>query len=487
MSRIVVRPDQLRTLSAQLSRAAGEISDVGGRVGHVLGGLNWEVRQRVNVEGMVNQARSRANALASQAMEMARYLERKAQAFEEADGQGVSGLEQIVNSIGERILGPMPWLPFRPQAGLLQGLALGVSTGVQFLPVRRSITPEEPETAQQPQQQSQQPPEFRAEYERMSWGQRFKEEERIRRELAGIPGEVAHLEEVNGTLRQQEENIARRIAELERRKSEVEERSRNPVNKILPDTPFQWGSDDEGIDAPWRTQSDRYEDEAQRIEQEIYQLKQQQDEIQERIRQNVERIEGLRDVERDLQNRQQEIERIVNRGVKPDGPTNKWLRGQLAGCTNYVAQKRDVNPWPNPSGQPGHPRDARYWDDQARQAGYETGTRPVKGSIMVFERGVLGVDRHYGHVAYVERVEQHGNGFIVTTSEANAVRRGREYIRGTHTPVRNRTYYYEPQPDGSYKVWRATGSGRRVGRPVTVSRPGKSLTFIYDRRRHGRR
>ena len=329
---------------------------------------------------------------------------------------------------------------------------------------------------------------YEAEYERMSWQQRFEEEKKIRRELERIPREIEHLKQENNALHQQEEDLTRRIADLERRKSEAEEKARDLVNKIIPDKPFHWGSDDEGVDAPWRTQSDRYEDEVQRLEQEIRNLKQQRDEIRERISRNEEEIKGLQDTEQGLKYRQRAIDQIINRGIKPDGPTNKWLRGQLAGCTNYVAKRRNVNPWPNPRGEKGHPRDACDWDDQARQAGYKTGTRPVKGSIMVFERGVLGVDEEAGHVAYVEKVKRHGKGFIVTTSEASTVWKGKDAVKGTHTPVRHRTYYYEPQSDGSYKVWRATGSGKRIerkGKPITVSRPGEKLTFIYDRRKHG--
>lgn len=95
MHRIKVDPAQLRALSAQLQQTAGDLQGVEGRVGSALGGLAWEARQKANVDGQANHARSQALALAAQVEGMARYLERKAQAFEEADGQGVGRIRQV--------------------------------------------------------------------------------------------------------------------------------------------------------------------------------------------------------------------------------------------------------------------------------------------------------------------------------------------------------------------------------------------------------
>ncbi len=83
------------------------------------------------------------------------------------------------------------------------------------------------------------------------------------------------------------------------------------------------------------------------------------------------------------------------------GWTNRFPYGQ---CTWYVAQKRYV-PWS------GH---AKSWLINARAAGYQTGSHPQVGAIMVLtEGGWLG--RVYGHVAYVEAVR----GSWVTISEMN--------------------------------------------------------------------
>ena len=96
MPRIVVKPEALRAFSAQLQQAANDLRAVGGRVGGALGSLDWEARQKAGVDGQVNDARARTNALASQAEDLARYLRTKAQAFEEADRQGEVDLQLII-------------------------------------------------------------------------------------------------------------------------------------------------------------------------------------------------------------------------------------------------------------------------------------------------------------------------------------------------------------------------------------------------------
>lgn len=96
MTRILVVPESLRSLSTQLQRTAQELNGVSSRVASALNGLDWEARQRASVDGMASDARNRATALASQAEAMARYLTGKAQAFEEADQQGIADIEDVI-------------------------------------------------------------------------------------------------------------------------------------------------------------------------------------------------------------------------------------------------------------------------------------------------------------------------------------------------------------------------------------------------------
>jgi len=96
MWRIQVDPDQLRALSAQLQRHAAELMAIENRLGSALGRLDWKARQRVGIEGRVAHALSQARSLADQAEEMSRSLAAKAQAFEEADRQGVMDLNDVI-------------------------------------------------------------------------------------------------------------------------------------------------------------------------------------------------------------------------------------------------------------------------------------------------------------------------------------------------------------------------------------------------------
>jgi len=129
MSRIKVDPAQLGAFSVQWQQAAGELESVAGRVGSALGGLSWEARQKAGVDGQANQARSQARALAAQAGEMARYLQRKAQAFEEADGQGVTELNNVIRSYPVAVPAPTPI----PELGQEDGEAVSTKTATEWL------------------------------------------------------------------------------------------------------------------------------------------------------------------------------------------------------------------------------------------------------------------------------------------------------------------------------------------------------------------
>ncbi len=113
MTRILVVPENLRSLSSQLHQAAQELNAISSRVGGTLVGLDWETRQKAGVDGQVNDTRSRAGALANQAETLARYLANKAQAFEQADAQGVTDLETIIGRYPLPQFVPSP--PSEPQ------------------------------------------------------------------------------------------------------------------------------------------------------------------------------------------------------------------------------------------------------------------------------------------------------------------------------------------------------------------------------------
>ncbi|WP_338024739.1 CHAP domain-containing protein [Bifidobacterium miconisargentati] len=74
-------------------------------------------------------------------------------------------------------------------------------------------------------------------------------------------------------------------------------------------------------------------------------------------------------------------------------------------CTWWAAARREqigrpVDPWMG---------DGHMWSGSARRFGYPTDKTPRPGDVMVFQKGVLGADPTYGHVAIVEEVREDGS------------------------------------------------------------------------------
>ena len=78
MTRIKVEPSQLRELSRHFEAASQELRDLESRLAAAICGLDWDVRQRENLEGRAGSARSSARKLSSQAETMYRFLVAKA-------------------------------------------------------------------------------------------------------------------------------------------------------------------------------------------------------------------------------------------------------------------------------------------------------------------------------------------------------------------------------------------------------------------------
>ncbi len=94
--RILITPELLEGLAQQVAQTAAQLYELGERLGRALNALDWEARQRANVEGLVNAARSRAQHLADEANRLARFLTDRASAFRQADAQGVQSLEAAI-------------------------------------------------------------------------------------------------------------------------------------------------------------------------------------------------------------------------------------------------------------------------------------------------------------------------------------------------------------------------------------------------------
>ena len=81
-------------------------------------------------------------------------------------------------------------------------------------------------------------------------------------------------------------------------------------------------------------------------------------------------------------------------------------------CTWYVYER--VQQFDKHVG--GHWGDAHNWDNSAEDAGYNVSTTPKNHTAVVFEAGQSGASALYGHVAFVEKVNDDGS---IIISESN--------------------------------------------------------------------
>lgn len=268
-------------------------------------------------------------------------------------------------------------------------------------------------------------------YQQISWQEKFSLQNNLAAEISNLETQLAaegSLDVVN----QQIEEIEQHIGDLEEKIRQAQGEADSLFNRIIPEWPLQRDDDGWGL----RTLSDDFEDEVAGYQNELDGLRNQLQELNN----TRDRITNLQQTLNQTQEQQHALNQVFETGVPADGPTQpNWLRNQLGGCTHYVAEKRNVQPWPNPSGEAGHPNHACQWNDQAVQAGYEVGNQPVRGAIAVFEPGVMGADKSAGHVAYVEGVVREGDHYKVTISEAGTLYDANgNFIRGTHSAVGTR-------------------------------------------------
>jgi uncharacterized protein YukE len=98
MVRIKVIPERLEDLAGRMSDTATQLRDLESRLGYALARLDWQVRQRTNIEGQVHAARRQARALAEEAERLAQFLSERAQAFRQADEEGALRLSEVVRT-----------------------------------------------------------------------------------------------------------------------------------------------------------------------------------------------------------------------------------------------------------------------------------------------------------------------------------------------------------------------------------------------------
>ena len=127
--RILVQPERLRQAAQELRRAQESWQGQAARLRQVFSNLDWETRQRLEVEGQVQQAVALAESLAARAGEKAAFLEAAAARFEQADSQGAQGLGAVLGASAVSAL-----------AGLNLPLGLGDWSGGR-IPLTRVVAP----------------------------------------------------------------------------------------------------------------------------------------------------------------------------------------------------------------------------------------------------------------------------------------------------------------------------------------------------------
>jgi uncharacterized protein YukE len=92
MVKIRVTPEHLNQLSHEFSVRATELQAIVERLGHTINNVDLEVRNKAGILGEWQQANTQARNLAQASYHMSLYLERKAQAFQDADQEGASSI-----------------------------------------------------------------------------------------------------------------------------------------------------------------------------------------------------------------------------------------------------------------------------------------------------------------------------------------------------------------------------------------------------------
>jgi len=105
---------------------------------------------------------------------------------------------------------------------------------------------------------------------------------------------------------------------------------------------------------------------------------------------------------KELHQERNEIQLVMEKGIEADGPGPMHQNFPEGECTWYASSRRNFG-W-DISG------DAKVWGEKALAAGYEVGEVPLKGAVMVWQPGAHHANITYGHVSFVERVVDLGDG-----------------------------------------------------------------------------
>lgn len=134
MTAIVVSPPKLQLLGMHLERKSSTLALIASQLQHSLGNLEWETRQKADMDGQVYEASRQAKALSAQLEALSQYTLAKARAFDETDMQCAAELSLFFESNPVPIITPPS--PISNLPSLIQsfnGLKATIATLLLFL------------------------------------------------------------------------------------------------------------------------------------------------------------------------------------------------------------------------------------------------------------------------------------------------------------------------------------------------------------------
>jgi WXG100 family type VII secretion target len=374
MSKILVNTERVREVGQRLASESARVAEIGQELQHAIGSLDtgaWDGRSRWRAEPLLSRVQPESAHVADGLDELGRKLVRVADVFEQEDNTAARNLEG------------MPWVDFEVERGEVLGIAtlVGVATPAVMLASLPLTGDQAPVISD------------------MTWEERFAYAD-------ALPGQIKALESEQGRLAdlvaQDEQAIGaldQQIQDLQAKRDALQKEADDFWNKVKRDPAgWKWGFDDGFVDAPWRTKSDALEDQIAEYDQQIQELRARRNSLVQQHQVHQQDLDGVNQQLTALHQSQAELERTFQEGIPFDGPSPKYPYFPAGNCTKYAASRRNVPCSGN----------AHEWDEQA--VGYEVGSRPVKGSVMVWETTVKGANSTYGHVAIVERVEKLDDG-----------------------------------------------------------------------------
>lgn len=141
--RILVNPGDLRNLAVQWRQAVVSLEEIHSHIQRSWSGLDWQVKEQADLETHVLKARRLAQSLADEAERLVRYLNDRADAFEQADQMGLAGISASVGGAMIAWLGGIPTMPaglptsngrFASWSRISQMMGVPINSGVR-LPV----------------------------------------------------------------------------------------------------------------------------------------------------------------------------------------------------------------------------------------------------------------------------------------------------------------------------------------------------------------